>query len=269
MLNSDSRSRSAVGLIACDVGAASRRPRKRPPTMRISASCPAGTGGRAPSSPTRKFRLTETLCIALALLARTRRTLALACIQRRRADPSVGGRRRGTPHPSARIALGAGRRGDGAGQRPRPPPAQSCPARSWARRNPHRPKPRSARRADHARSAFSPPRLRLQADRRAGTDRTKPGSGGSPPARDDRARSCTSRFLPSRIAKVSQTLLPCARSTVASIVTIPHAIDGDAASQRIELRLRHAAVGAHAIAPQPSGRRQFERARKPTIVREQ
>ena len=52
-------------------------------------------------------------------------------------------------------------------------------------------------------------------------------------------------------------------------VTIAHAVDGDAASQRIELRLRHAAVRAHAIAPQPSGRRQFERAGEAAIVREQ
>ncbi len=51
--------------------------------------------------------------------------------------------------------------------------------------------------------------------------------------------------------------------------TIAHAVDGDAASQRIELRLRHAAVRAHAIAPQPSGRRQFERAGQAAIVREQ
>ncbi len=37
ILNSDSRSRSAVGRIACDFGPASARPRSRPPTTRISA----------------------------------------------------------------------------------------------------------------------------------------------------------------------------------------------------------------------------------------
>src|SRR5262245_16995724 len=37
MLNSDSRSRSAVGRIACERGEASVRPPRRPPTMRISA----------------------------------------------------------------------------------------------------------------------------------------------------------------------------------------------------------------------------------------
>src|SRR6476660_1443197 len=76
------------------------------------ASAPLARRGPAAARlflPTRKFRLTETLCIALALLARTRRTLALACIRRRGADPGIGGRRRGTPHPSARIALGARR----------------------------------------------------------------------------------------------------------------------------------------------------------------
>src|SRR5579859_1378750 len=40
ILNSDSRSRSAVGRIACDAGAASVRPRKRPPTTRISPASP-------------------------------------------------------------------------------------------------------------------------------------------------------------------------------------------------------------------------------------
>jgi len=37
MLNTDSRSRSLVGRIACVFGAARLRPRSRPPTMRISA----------------------------------------------------------------------------------------------------------------------------------------------------------------------------------------------------------------------------------------
>src|SRR6187551_2106940 len=43
MLNSASRSRSAVGRIACDLGADSVRPRSLPPTMRISD--PAGLYG--------------------------------------------------------------------------------------------------------------------------------------------------------------------------------------------------------------------------------
>ena len=38
---------------------------------------------------------------------------------------------------------------------------------------------------------------------------------------------------------------------------------------RVELRLRDAAVGAHPIAPQPAGRRQFEHAREPAVVGEQ
>src|SRR6516162_7736404 len=41
MLNSASRRRSAVGLIACDLGTASARPRNRPPTMRMESSPPA------------------------------------------------------------------------------------------------------------------------------------------------------------------------------------------------------------------------------------
>src|SRR6187401_3128019 len=57
--------------------------------------------------PTRKFRLTETLCIAPALPARPRWMRALACIRRRRADPSIGGRWRGSPHSPGTIALHA------------------------------------------------------------------------------------------------------------------------------------------------------------------
>src|SRR5271169_4105333 len=44
MLNSDSRSRSAVGRIALDFGPASGRPRNRPPTMRISLCLAEGVG---------------------------------------------------------------------------------------------------------------------------------------------------------------------------------------------------------------------------------
>ena len=183
MLNSD---------LAQPVGGRPDRLRRRG-RERAAAQTPADDahqrllpgGDRRPRAffPPREFRLTEALGIALAILARARRTLALCLILRRRANPSVGEagaerpvRLRGSPcAPTA--GYGAGRR-----------PPRPC-ARSWARRNPHRPKPRSGRRADHARSAFSPLRSRLQADRRAGTDRTKPGSGGSPPARDGRARS--------------------------------------------------------------------------------
>ena len=47
------------------------------------------------------------------------------------------------------------------------------------------------------------------------------------------------------------------------------AVDRDAVAQRVELRLRHLAVRAHAIAPQPAGRRQLERAREPAVIGEQ
>src|SRR5262245_33286122 len=47
------------------------------------------------------------------------------------------------------------------------------------------------------------------------------------------------------------------------------AVNGDAAAQRVELLLPHAAVRAHAIAAQPAGRRQFERTREPAVVGEQ
>jgi len=43
----------------------------------------------------------------------------------------------------------------------------------------------------------------------------------------------------------------------------------DALFQFIELRLRDLAVGADAIAPQPAGVGQFERARQPTVIGQQ
>src|SRR5262245_25516929 len=50
---------------------------------------------------------------------------------------------------------------------------------------------------------------------------------------------------------------------------VADAVDGDASAQAIELGLRHAAVGAHAVAAQPAGRRQLERAREPAVVGEE
>ena len=50
---------------------------------------------------------------------------------------------------------------------------------------------------------------------------------------------------------------------------VAHAVDGDAAAQAVERLLRDAAVRAHAIAPQPAGRRQFEHARQPAVIGEQ
>ena len=47
---------------------------------------------------------------------------------------------------------------------------------------------------------------------------------------------------------------------------VADAVDGDAAAQRIERGLRHRAVRAHAIAPQPAGRGQFEHAREAAVI---
>src|SRR5262249_29935093 len=51
--------------------------------------------------------------------------------------------------------------------------------------------------------------------------------------------------------------------------TITDAVDGDAGAQAVELTLPNAAVRAHAIATQPTGRRQLERARKRAVVGQQ
>ena len=47
------------------------------------------------------------------------------------------------------------------------------------------------------------------------------------------------------------------------------AVDGDASAQCVELSLRHRAVRAHPVAPQPAGRRQFEHAGERAIIGEQ
>src|ERR1700730_2976466 len=51
--------------------------------------------------------------------------------------------------------------------------------------------------------------------------------------------------------------------------SVADGVDGDAVAQAVELLLAHAAVGAHPIAAQPAGRRQFEGAREPAVIGEQ
>src|SRR3984885_13287477 len=79
----------------------------------------------------------------------------------------------------------------------------------------------------------------------------------------------TSRFLPSRIANTSQTLAPWSRSSVASIGPYLTPSTSTPFFQFIELRLRDFTMGADAIAPQPAGIRQLQRARQPTIIGQQ
>ena len=47
---------------------------------------------------------------------------------------------------------------------------------------------------------------------------------------------------------------------------VEDAVDGDAVGQRVERLLGDLAVGAHAVAPEPAGRRQFEQARQAAVV---
>ena len=138
-----------------------------------------------------------------------------------------------------------------------------------ARKNPRPPPAASFSPSCRAARASAPPRPRLRQARPAGTARTTRGSAGSTCSPRWRSTLRTSRFLPSRIANVSQTLAPCSRSSVASIGAVADAVDRDAVAQRVELRLRDLAVRAHAIAPQPAGRRQFQRAREPAVVGQQ
>src|SRR5215470_20398560 len=67
MLNSDSRSRSAVGRIACEWGEARVRPPRRPPTMRIGPSAPLAADAAAFLAP-RQLGLAQPLGIGRAAL---------------------------------------------------------------------------------------------------------------------------------------------------------------------------------------------------------
>src|SRR5262249_28262329 len=51
--------------------------------------------------------------------------------------------------------------------------------------------------------------------------------------------------------------------------TIAHAAERDAVFELVEGRLRYAAVGAHAITPEPASCRQLEMTREATVVAEQ
>ena len=79
----------------------------------------------------------------------------------------------------------------------------------------------------------------------------------------------TSRFLPSRRPIVSQALLPCSRSSVAFDAAVEHAVDRDAVLQPGQRLFVDLAVDAHAVAPEPAGRRQFEHARQAAIIGQQ
>ena len=50
---------------------------------------------------------------------------------------------------------------------------------------------------------------------------------------------------------------------------VEHAVDGDALLQPVERRLIDVAMGAHAVAAQPAGCRQFEHARKAAVIGQQ
>ena len=183
MLNSDSRSRSAVGRIACDFGAASARPRNRPPTMRISAraACPSpACGGGVVRART-----------GSGLLARDRRCRGglrrasdgrefffsgeRECFAR---SSRFGSRCRCAADGSGALAFRCARlrlrlrlalhdrRGEIRARRLRQLLAELL--------------------AQHA--ASGPPRPRPPPARRAGTGRTTRGSAGSPAARDGPAR---------------------------------------------------------------------------------
>src|SRR5262249_55789705 len=72
MLNRDSRSRSAVGRIACERGDASVRPPRRPPTMRISFSCGGSGGGASRAAPAPAHPGARPRPLGLAISDRTR-----------------------------------------------------------------------------------------------------------------------------------------------------------------------------------------------------
>ncbi len=202
MLNRASRRRSAVGRIACDFGAtdlgAALRGRadvrRRCASARLAACGPAA----APLLPPRPLRLAHTLGVAAALPA-----LAELCGLEVRAFVPFG---RPLVCSLSSVSTRRHRRAS-AGSRSIARPRKIRASQSA----------RPARRAARARSASAPPRSAPSA--------ISPSWNGPNDTRIRRLTASprwpstffTSRFLPSRIAKVSQTLAPCARSTVASI----------------------------------------------------
>src|SRR5262249_31010442 len=201
MLNSDSRSRSAVGRIACERGTASARPPRRPPTIRISDACRETGGGAFPvgHAPARPG-------------ARRRKADAADASSISSRHPAVGAHAHGVPfarrHAWAasfevrdrqeRDAFSSNRHlalaywwrviffrkpvstfRDHALLAPQDVGLRVAlaPARAAARgrKNPRRQSRRRARQAARAGGACAPPRPRPRAGRRAGTARTRRG----------------------------------------------------------------------------------------------
>ena len=134
-------------------------------------------------------------------------------------------------------------------------------------KNPRPPWPRAARRAARAASASSPLRPLRPAARPTGTARTTRGSAGSPA---DRVREHVPDLAVLALAHREREphVEPGSRSSPASIAPywMPSTSMPFLARRAL---LRHLAERAHAIAPQPAGRRQFQRAGEPAVVGQQ
>ena len=259
MLNRLSRSRSAVGRIACD---SARRARGRDADRRrcASPSLPAGTGGDA---------------CALAARAQAVRcdparvSVSWVWIAPRLLIPppqGEGGRARmravgwgpsaHVSNPTRLASLATLPRWGRDGNRPREIAI--------------RPMQRACRRAGRAGAACAPPRPRPRPDRRAGTGRRTTRISRFTARPRWPSTLLTSRFLPSRRRD--------GQPDVGALLAVERRLDRRRSGRR-RWRCRRCsgssaacvdrAVGAHAVAPQPAGRRQLEHAREPAVVGQQ
>ena len=240
MLKRASRSRSAVGRIAWELGATSTRPRSCPPTMRISVASCALAGARAASlvAPVRarrpdQSRRRASLLNAAAILC----ALPFSRHQARCTSPARG---RARPGLDPGSTVGAKRTAVGRGSlRSRRIDSRSTPTRLASLADlPRRgryiaPIARFFRPTGPEKSAPINAAMRVPSWSRSVRVRTSsiapgtrsPSWNGPNEMRIRRLTArprwpstfLTSRFFPSRMAKVSQILLPCPRSMLASM----------------------------------------------------
>src|SRR5579871_6712455 len=303
ILNSDSRSRSAVGRIACDAGAASVRPRKRPPTTRIS-----------PASPLRRTRTRravgrDTAAAALFALHLSAAQLLRRCLNRLSLAMALdgdaaafaigyhvgawrtGGSRmlrmliaaRAVKAATQRLLLFAVRRAPGMAHRlvralifalvfALVLPFVVAPR---SRRGRKRHREIRAGLDDQARSELlaQGPRadlLDLALGQFAELERTERHADEPCHGQAERAQHVTHFAVLALADREGEPQVGALDAVERGLDrAVLHALDADAGAQAIELLLRHRAVGAHPIAAQPAGRRQFQDAGERAVVGQQ
>ena len=270
MLNSASRSRSAVGRIACDFGAASVRPRKPAADDAHQRSRRPLYGRRPPRCRARRLPVAVERRVRPSPRPRSAQSSSAA------SDVRAAGFRRDPAHRAGRrLRRGAvAARASGSGWRSHLGVTDAALRRLRPARPAAPEKSAPATRGD-ALAELLAQRARLdlldRAFRQVAELERPERHADQPVHRQPEMAQHVAHLAVLALAHRERepdigALLAVERRLDRAVAD---AVDRDAVAQRVELRLRDLAVRAHAIAPQPAGRRQFQHAREPAVIGQQ